>query len=132
MKVLKVIILSVVVMTGVAACTERPRPDALAAEAARTYYDMLVNGNYELFVDGTYRPDSIPGSYRDQLVANARMYIGQQEMEHKGICEVRAVGARLDSAGLVGSAFLELVYGDSLKEQIVIPMICHDGVWYMR
>lgn len=132
MKVLKVIILSVVVMTGVAACTERPRPDALAAEAARTYYDMLIKGNYELFVDGTYRPDSIPGSYRDQLVANARMYIGQQKMEHKGICEVRAAGARLDSAGLVGSAFLELVYGDSLKEQIVVPMICHDGVWYMR
>ena len=43
-------------------------PNELAVRAAKVYYDYLIAGNFEAYVDGFYRPDSIPGSYREQLI----------------------------------------------------------------
>ena len=51
-------------------CSPKVDPADVAAQVAKQYYDYLLEGKYEAFVDGKYRPDSIPGSYRDQLVMN--------------------------------------------------------------
>lgn len=114
------------------ACKEAPKAEEVAAQTAKTYYEMLMHGDYDLFVDGTYRPDSIPASYREQLVANARMYVGQQQEEHRGLRQVKVAGAQVDTARHRGDVFLVLSYGDSTSEQIVVPMVCQDGVWYMK
>ena len=114
------------------ACTEQPKADNMVAATACAYYEALLRGHYDQFVDGTYRPGSIPAGYREQLIANARMYIGQQQDEHHGIQRVRAVGAQADTANHVGTAYLEFTYGDSLREQVAVPMVCVRGVWYMR
>ena len=63
----------------VVACGSEPKPDEVAGKAAKLYYDYLVDGKYEMFVDGYYQPDSIPASYREQLVTNAKMFAGQQK-----------------------------------------------------
>ena len=75
------------------ACGESTGPDAseLAAQSAKVYYEQLLQGDYASFVDGTYRTDSIPKSYREQLIANAKMFVGQQNDEHHGIKEVRVI-----------------------------------------
>ena len=56
-------------------------PSDVAAHAAKQYYDYLLEDKYEAFVDGQYRPDSIPASYREQLIVNAKMFVGQQKEE---------------------------------------------------
>lgn len=114
------------------ACKEAPKAEEMAAQTAKTYYEMLMRGDYDLFVDGTYRPDSIPASYREQLVDNAKMYVGQQQEEHRGIRQVKVAGAQVDTARHRGDVLLVLSYGDSTSEQIVVPMVCQDGVWYMK
>ena len=80
-KILAVVLLAVLME----ACKEAPKPEDVVAQTAKTYYEMLLRGDFELFVDGTYRPDSIPASYREQLVANAKMYSNEQQEAHKGI-----------------------------------------------
>ena len=50
----------------------------VAGRAAKAYYDQLLHGDYNAFVAGRYQPDSIPAAYREQLVANAKMFLGQQ------------------------------------------------------
>lgn len=109
-------------------------PDAaqLAAQAAKVYYEQLLRGDYESFVDGRYQPTRIPQSYRDQLVANAKMFVGQQEKDHKGIKAVAVTAAKADTARHVANAFLTFTYGDSTREEVVVPMVESKGVWYLR
>ncbi|MBR5697288.1 MAG: hypothetical protein IKX44_01520 [Prevotella sp.] len=110
----------------------KPDPADVAAQAAKQYYDYLLKGKYEAFVDGKYRADSIPGSYRDQLIMNMKMFVGQQEREHRGIKETRVVNAEADTARHEANVFLVFCYGDSTVEEVLVPMVESKGIWYLR
>lgn len=120
-------------------CSKEQRSDA-ALNAAKGFYDSLVAGNHDYFIRSTYLPDTIPTSYREQLVANTRMFLSRMKEEHRGISAVSAVNSMHDTIISHGGrdtlytadAFLELTFGDSLKEEIVVPMILHKGRWLMR
>ncbi len=109
-----------------------PTPADLAGLAARTYYASLAEGKCEAWVDGFWQPDSIPASYRQQLVDNARMYLAQQEEEHGGIDSVGLVRAEADTARHTGHAWLTLCYRNKEREEIVVPMVLVHGLWMMR
>ncbi len=107
-------------------------PAEVASAAAKEYYKLLLEGKYDEYVDGFYRPDSIPGSYRSQLIDNAKMFMAQQKEERRGLLDVRVVSAKVDTSLHVANVFLILSYGDSTNEEIVVPMVEQKGVWYMR
>ena len=107
-------------------------PAKPVGKAALHYYQQLLNGNYAAFFDATYRPDSLPSTYRSQLVLNAKMFIEQQQNEHNGLKSVVVAHATIDEAQHTGNAFLTFTYGDGSSEQVVVPMVEHDGVWYLR
>lgn len=109
-----------------------PTAAQLAGQAAKVYYEQLLKGDYDSFVDGRCQLDSIPQSYRRQLIANAKMFIGQQDKEHKGIKSVKVSDSKADTIKHVANAFLVFTYGDSTKESVVVPMVEKNGVWYMR
>ncbi|MBR5655255.1 MAG: hypothetical protein IKW98_01025 [Prevotella sp.] len=113
------------------ACS-RINPADKAAHAAKQYYDYLLKGKYESFVEGHYMPDSIPESYRSGLITNARMFIKQQQREHRGIKETRIVNADADTALHTANVFLVFTYGDSTSEEVNVPMIESKGIWYLR
>ena len=53
-------------------CKEKaPDPGYYAGIAAKGYYDMLLEGRYDEFVEGQNMPHRIPEGYRQQLVLNA-------------------------------------------------------------
>lgn len=115
-----------------ASCSKRPSPDEIAAQVAKNYYELLLKGHYDQYVDAHYQPDSIPSSYREQLIKNARMFMEQQQQEHRGIKQVSALNAKADTIKHVANAFLSFSYGDHTTEEIVVPMIYHKGVWYLK
>ena len=115
------------------ACTsEKTKNDDAAAQAAKCYYDSLCNGGYEYFTDMCHRVERIPASYRDQLVANAKMYLATVNKEHKGISEIRILSCRNDSLNPTAEAYLLLCFKDSTKEEIVVPMVKYKDKWMMR
>ena len=107
-------------------------PDEMASRAAKLYYENLLHGKCEAYVDGFYRPDSIPASYREQLIVSAKQYVGQMKKDHQGLVSVETAGARVDTAKLVGEAYLLLGFGDKTKEEVVVPLVLHDGNWMLR
>ena len=107
-------------------------PDELASRAAKLYYENLLHGKCEAYIDGFYRPDSIPESYREQLIVSAKQYVGQMKKDHQGLVSVEAVGARTDTAKHVGEAYLLLGFGDKTKEEVVVPLVLHDACWMLR
>jgi hypothetical protein len=111
--------------------TDTPHDDARMV-AAKLYYENLLHGKCEAYIDGFYRPDSIPESYREQLIVSAKQYVGQMKKDHQGLVSVEAVGARTDTAKHVGEAYLLLGFGDKTKEEVVVPLVLHDGNWMLR
>ncbi len=111
---------------------EAPDAGQLAAVAAKGYYDLLLEGKYQDFVAGIRQQGKIPQGYHDQLVVNAQMFMEQQKKEHRGISRVDVLNASADTAHHVANVFLSFVYGDSTKEQVVVPMVESHGEWKMR
>ena len=114
------------------ACGGEKKPDFAAAHAACNYYNMLVEGKAAEFVDGMDTPDTIPVGYREQLVANAKMFMAQQQDEHQGLRKVDVLNCVNDSLSQTANAFLMFCYGDSTVEEIVVPMVKRDGKWLMK
>lgn len=111
---------------------EEVKPEDVALQAAKAYYDQLLQGDYAAYVDGTLKGDSVPPAYRRQLTLNMQMYVERQKAEHKGISKVEALRATPDTASHTVNAFLFVTYADSTKEEIVVPMVEKNGVWYLR
>lgn len=126
----KLLYLFVVMM--IVACTSSPDEGEVAARAAKEYYGYLLQGNIASFVDGHYRPDSIPDTYREQLITNTKMYVNQQNEEHRGIKDIRIVDTKTDMQKHAANVFLVLSFGDSTSEEILVPMVESGGVWYLR
>lgn len=122
-------ILSIVLATS---CAEKRDEAQVAANTAKIYYDSLIAGRCDVFVDGTFLPDSIPSAYREQLETNAKMFLHSQTEAHKGISGVSIASCVADSTATNANVFLFLHFNDSTSEQVVVPMIRHEGVWYMR
>ena len=115
----------------------------LAAETAKAYYEQLLNGDIVSFVDGTAMHVNVVPTYREQLETNMKMFLGQQEKEHKGIksvkkvrgvltCPTNAEGQPKDTAHITANAFLLFNYGDDTSEEVVVPMVRVNGTWMMR
>lgn len=109
-----------------------PDPGYFAGIAAKGYYDLLLEGKYNDFVAGYNQPNRISKGYHEQLLLNARMFMEQQQEEHKGLAGIHVLHAKADTARHVADVFLQMVYGDSTKEQVVVPMVLVHGDWKMR
>ena len=109
-----------------------PTPEQQAALAAEGYYTHLAQGDYDHFLEGKAGTDSLPDDYREQLLTSCRQFMAQQERAHSGIREVSISNARKDTLTDYTTVLLLLCYGDSTQEEIVVPMIEHNGRWRMK
>ncbi|MBP5778329.1 MAG: hypothetical protein J6W56_12385 [Prevotella sp.] len=118
-----------VMLVAIVACSE-PSKEELVSLAAKGYYDHLIHGEYEQFMEGVHHADD--PEYRSQLLENYRRFMAAQQSSHGGIREVRIVRAKTDTIQQYTNVFLTLCFGDSTNEEIVVPMVEQDGRWRMR
>ncbi len=109
-----------------------PSPEEMASIAAKGYYNHLVNGEYEVFLEGKEGADSLPDDYREQLLTSYRQFMAQQNRDHHGILDIRISNAVTDTALQYTNVFLVLCFGDSVNEEIVVPMVERNGSWRMK
>ena len=114
-----------------ASCAQ-PTPEELAGLAAQGYYRHLVAGEYEQFLEGRVGADSLPDDYREQLLAGYRQFMAQQQRDHQGIRDVHVTSATTDTLAGYTNVMLVLCFGDSIDEEIVVPMVERNGSWRMK
>ena len=120
-------------LLGFVGCSETT-PEQQAAEAAQTYYNRLLEGFPDGFLEGKAGYDSLPADYRQQLMKTNEQYLQDIQQHHEGLHAVAIssnVGRRDSTLHLV-YAFLLLSYNDSTQEEITVPMVEVDGKWKMR
>lgn len=116
------------------ACGKKKEVDQgeLAGRTAKLYYEQLLKGQYDAFLEGENRSEKLPDSYRKQLLTNLRQFVEQQKKEHNGIDSVSYVSSVFSEKDSTASAFLLFHYGDKTTEQVVVSMLKKQGVWMMR
>ena len=129
----------VIMCIATIACSKQAKQEDYALQAAKAYYDQLVQGDFNSFVDGTWQRDSLPQDYKAQLSLNIQQYLENIQKEHKGINHVEALRAKCDTLKLANDssivtaqAFLALCFNDSTREEIVVPMVLNANIWYLR
>ena len=120
-------------LMGFVSCGETS-PEQQAAEAAQTYYNRLLEGFPDGFLEGKAGYDRLPADYRQQLVKANEQYMQDMQQHHEGLHAVAVspnVG-RCDSTLHLVYAFLLLSYNDSTQEEITVPMVEVNGEWKMK
>ena len=125
-------LLIVLLLAALWSACSREHPEKIAAQAAKECYDLLLDGKYDEFIARKANTDSIPASYREQLVANMKMFADQMQPEHHGMKEVRIVNCTADTARHSANVFLVICFGDSTIEETVVPMVENQGRWLMK
>lgn len=109
-----------------------PTKEELASLAAKGYYQHLIEGDFDHFLEGRVMADSLPDDYRSQLIDGYSQFLAQQVKARGGINEVRISRAYTDSTQQYTSVLLMLCYGDSTTEEVVVPMTERNGRWMMK
>ncbi len=126
--------LSLVVMGGLLSCTgkKEPQQSEIAARTAKIYYNHLLKGEYEQFLEGRFSPQNTPASYRKQMIEVYKTFVSRQDSLHKGIDSVTINDAKYSAKHKTANVFLTLHFGDATHEEVLVPMILKQGTWYMR
>ncbi len=122
-----------VLLLAICACSRQEQtPEEQAGIAAKEYYDCLLAGDFDGFLHGKAGMDSVPGNYRAQMVTACEKYRQELEQMHGGLATVTISTAKCDSTQQVMHAFLLLHFKDSVKEEVIVPMVQLSGQWKMR
>lgn len=125
--------LLLLLIIALAACADKaPSAEELATQAAKGYYEALLAGRYDAFVDGRADIESLPADYRKQLVIAVKQTMAQQRQAHGDLTAIDVSSqspARMDSSLQIMQVFLVLAFADSTREEIVVPMIEREGQW---
>ena len=120
------------VLMGLCGCSERT-PEQQAIDTVVQSFEGLLSGDYEAFLNGRFAADSIPESYREQLLVNYKQFMHQQRKAHGDISSIVATRTQMDSIARQMQVFLMVNYADSTQEEIIVPMVEDaDGLWKMK
>ena len=128
----KLVYLVLLVFLAQWASCSSPTREELASLAAKGYYQHLIEGDFDHFLEGRVMADSLPDDYRSQLIDGYSQFLAQQVKARGGINEVRISRAYTDSTQQYTSVLLMLCYADSTTEEVVVPMVEHNGRWMMK
>ena len=118
-----------------AACGEKKKnvdQGKLAAKAAKHYYEQLLKGDYEVFLNNENRTNNLPDNYRKQLLLNLKQFVALQDSVHHGIDSITLGASHFSAKDNTASVFLLFYYGDKTTEQVVVPMVKERGKWILR
>ena len=123
-----------IVLGSVLSCKqEAPSAEDAVMQQAQQYYQSLLKGEYDAFLSGIDGADSLPADYREQLMVNTCQFVDVQQQQRGGMVSVEAIRAVIDSTATThADAFLLICFGDSTREEVVVPMVERQGKWLMR
>ena len=99
--------------------------------AAERYYTFFIQGDAKKFVEGMADSPSFSEDYCWQMqsvVAQAARELAKKG----GVVRVEALSDSLYTSDSTAYVFLDLVFADSIHEQVGLPMIFQNSKWRMR
>ena len=102
-----------------------------AQQAAQRYYTYFINGDAKQYVEGMADSQNFTEDYSVQMqdvITHA-----SKELSKRGrIVRVEALSDSLYTADSTAYVFLDLVYADSVHEQVGVQMAFQQGCWRIK
>jgi len=102
-----------------------------ARAAAERFYGMLIQGECEAYVNALEGNDVRDSLTRCEMIDAVRQYVEHENEVHQGLRQAVAVSDTIFADSLASVA-LDLTYGDSLVEHVLLPLVFSGGEWRMR
>ena len=103
---------------------------AAVCSQAEIYYQNLLAGQYEKFLEGISGACAMLPEQRTQTLQALKAFCQSQQAQHGGMFSVRGAEALLQDKR--AEVYLDIIYADSVSERIVVPMVLEDSVWRME
>ena len=103
-----------------------------ARQAAERFYAHLIEGRYNDYVSARFDADSLPQAYRSQLIDLAAQFVAMQKKTRGGLLSATAMADTLIETDSSARVRLDLVFADSLKEEISMSLVFRNEKWKMR
>ena len=103
---------------------------ATVCSQAEIYYQNLLAGQYEKYLEGISGVCAMLPEQRTQTLQALKAFCQNQQAQHGGMVSVCGVEALLQDKR--AEVYMDVIYADSVSERIVVPMVLEDGVWRME
>lgn len=109
---------------------DKPYSHAAARRAAQEYYSYLISGDYDSFAAGIALRDSLYAGMRQELADMSAQFVHGQSGRNAMVRAVAVDDSLFEDS--TADVFLELVFADSTRELICLPMVLEGDTWRMR
>lgn len=130
----RIVFLLLVAALVLSACRKKVSDElthASARAAAERFYGMLIGGDCEAYVNALEGNDVRDSLTRCEMVDAVAQYVAHERETHQGLQSAVAVSDTIFADSLC-TVNLDITYGDSLVEHVVLPLVFSGGEWRMR
>ncbi len=111
----------------------RPKGDRLTGESARQaaerYFNMLIQGQYEQYVNGMVSSADMSAELRSQMTDLLSQFCESQQLDRAMLSAQATADSLQDSSAYVR---LDVLHGDSTTEEVGMPLVFSGGRWLMQ
>lgn len=110
----------------------RPVFTTLEDTTALYYYGLRAEGRYEEYVASMQSCDGASPEYRNAMVSLIRHHQTEVNRTKGGVAYTETIRKEMHDGDSMANVFLAVTFRDSTREEIMIPLVFHQGEWRIR
>ena len=102
------------------------------AKEVMEYYELYRSGNYAEYVKAMQSCDDKPADFCKQMADALKQHAARIKEEKGGTVSAEFLRTELHAEHFAADAYLSVTYGDSTKEEIVLPLVFWQEKWRLK
>ena len=118
-----------------AACSPGGKGEGLqppTADEVMAYYELYRSGNYADYVKAMQSCDDKPADFCKQMADALKQHAARIKAEKGGAVGAEFLRTELHAEHSAADAYLSVTYGDSTKEEIILPLVFWQDKWRLK
>ena len=102
------------------------------ADEVMAYYELYRSGNYADYVKAMQSCDDKPADFCKQMADALKQHAARIKAEKGGAVSAEFLRTELHADHSAADAYLSVTYGDSTKEEIILPLVFWQDKWRLK
>lgn len=102
------------------------------ADEVMAYYELYRSGNYADYVKAMQSCDDKPADFCKQMADALKHHAARIKAEKGGAVSAEFLRTEMHAEHSAADAYLSVTYGDSTKEEIILPLVFWQDKWRLK
>ena len=102
------------------------------ADEVMAYYELYRSGNYADYVKAMQSCDDKPADFCKQMADALKQHAARIKAEKGGTVSAEFLRTEMHAEHSAADAYLSVTYGDSTKEEIILPLVFWQDKWRLK